>query len=330
MTGGAGFVGSHLVERLLERGFSVHVVDDLSTGRLENLRGVDGRPDLRVTVASVAEPRASARVLDDADVVFHLAGVVGVRRLARQPLDVMQANLRSAEVLLQAAAERRVPVLFVSSSEVYGDGAVPFVEAAPVAPGSTEGLRGGYACAKAMGEWLAGGHAEQRDLPVLVARLFNTVGPRQLGEHGMVLPRFVQQALRGEPLTIYGTGAQTRCFAHVRDVTRALVDLATTRTAPGRVVNVGSDAETTVAALARRVREAVGSRSELRHVPFEQVFPDGFVELPRRVPSVERLRAAIGWVPSTPLSAIVDDVVAYERAALGRAVAAAHTAAPAS
>jgi len=232
VTGGAGFVGSHLAELLLARGFSVHVVDDLSTGRLENLRHVEGRRDLRVTVDSVAEPGAAARVLADADVVFHLAGVVGVRRLARQPLDVMQANLRSAEVLLQAAADRGTPVLFASSSEVYGDGPVPFVEGAPVTPGSTEGLRGGYACAKAMGEWLAGAHAEQRSLPVLVARLFNTVGPRQLGEHGMVLPRFVRQALRGEPLTVYGGGAQTRCFAHVLDVARALVDLATTTAAP--------------------------------------------------------------------------------------------------
>jgi len=330
VTGGAGFVGSHLAELLLARGFSVHVVDDLSTGRLENLRHVEGHRDLRVTVDSVAEPRAAARVLAGADVVFHLAGVVGVRRLATQPLDVMQANLRSAEVLLQAAADRGTPVLFASSSEVYGDGPVPFVEDAPVTPGSTEGLRGGYACAKAMGEWLAGAHAEQRSLPVLVARLFNTVGPRQLGEHGMVLPRFVRQALRGEPLTVYGGGAQTRCFAHVRDVARALVDLATTTSSPGRVVNVGSDVETPVATLARLVRDVAGSRSAIRHVPFSDVFPDGFSELPRRVPSVERLRAAIGWVPQTPLRAIVEDVVAYERAAAGVADAAATSATHAS
>ncbi|MCK5943447.1 MAG: NAD-dependent epimerase/dehydratase family protein [Planctomycetes bacterium] len=331
VTGGAGFIGSHLVELLLAEGFSVHVVDDLSTGALQNLSAVRGRPELTVTVASVAAPQVARHVLADADVVFHLAGVVGVRRLAREPLDVMQANLRSTEVVLQAAADRGVPVLLTSSSEVYGDGPVPFVESAPVMPGSTEGLRGGYACAKAMGEWLAGAHAEQSGLPVVVARLFNTVGPRQAGDHGMVLPRFVRQALRGEPLTVYGEGAQTRCFAHVRDVGRALLDLARSASLPGRVVNVGSAIETPVAELAELVIRSAGSRSTIRHVPFHDVFPQGFVDPPRRVPSLQRLRAANGWVPQTPLAEIVDDVVAAERRGLAAQQAAAVRAAtPAS
>ena len=314
VTGGAGFIGSHLVELLLQSDYSVHVVDDLSTGSLDNLASISGHSGLTITVASVADAQVADRVVRDADVVFHLAGVVGVRRLAEQPLAVMQANLHSTEAVLGAAAANQVPVLVTSSSEVYGDGPVPFVEGTPVRPGSTEGLRGGYACAKAMGEWLASAHAEQSGLRVIVARLFNTVGPRQTGDHGMVLPRFVQQALRGEPMTVYGGGQQTRCFAHVRDVARALLGLATSRTVPGRVVNVGSDMETPVGALAQMVRDAAGSSSPLRNVPFGEVFPEGFVDPPRRVPSLQRLLLANGWLPETPLASIVAELVALARA----------------
>ena len=331
VTGGAGFIGSHLVERLLEQGFEVHVVDDLSTGTLENLRSVEAHPGLEVTVGSVASAELAGQALETADLVFHLAGVVGVRRLAQEPLVVTQANLRSTEAVLEAAARREVPVLLTSSSEVYGDGPVPFYEDAPVTPGSTEGLRGGYACAKAMGEWLATAHAEQSGLPVVVARLFNTVGPRQVGEDGMVLPRFVRQALRGEPITVYGEGQQTRCFAHVREVARALVDLAQSASVPGRVVNVGSALETSVADLARMVLACSDSGSAVQHVPFHDVFPTGFVDPARRVPSLGRLRAANGWVPSAPLRSIVADVVAYERAReTAQQGAAASAASPAS
>ena len=309
VTGGAGFIGSHLVELLLEEGYSVHVVDDLSTGRVENLEAVIAEPKLTITVGSVADARVADHAIKSADVVFHLAGVVGVRRLAEEPLDVMQANLHSTEAVLRSCAAHSVPVLVTSSSEVYGDGPVPFVEVAPVRPGSTEGLRGGYACAKAMGEWLASAHAEQSGLQVLVARLFNTVGPRQTGDHGMVLPRFVRQAMRGEPITVYGGGEQTRCFAHVRDVARALLGLATSTSVPGRVVNVGSAIETSVLKLAEMVRAAAQSSSPVRNVPFGDVFPEGFVDPPRRVPSLDRLRAANGWVPEMPLASIVSELV---------------------
>jgi UDP-glucose 4-epimerase len=310
VTGGAGFIGSHLVELLLQRGYTVHVVDDLSTGRLENLAAVTGDPKLTVTVGSVTDARIADYAIKPADVVFHLAGVVGVRRLAEEPLVVMQANLHSTESVLRSCAAHAVPVLVTSSSEVYGDGPVPFVESAPVHPGSTEGLRGGYACAKAMGEWLASAHAEQSGLQVVVARLFNTVGPRQTGDHGMVLPRFVQQAVRGEPMTVYGGGAQTRCFAHVRDVVRALLGLATSASVPGRVVNVGSAIETPVLKLAEMVRAAAESSSPIRNVPFGDIFPEGFVDPSRRVPSLDRLRAANGWVPEMPLASIVSELVA--------------------
>lgn len=314
VTGGAGFIGSHLCEELLCRGYAVHAVDDLSTGRVANLAAVATHPALRLGVASVAEADVADRVCADADVVFHLAGVVGVQRLAAEPLDVVQRNLRCNEAMLTAAARHGVPILLASSSEVYGDGPVPFREQDPVRPGVTEGPRGGYACAKAMSEWLAFGHAARSGLPVVVARLFNTVGPRQSGQHGMVLPRFVAQALRGDPITVYGSGEQTRCFAHVREVARALADLAEARGVAGRVFNVGSEQETTVADLAAVVRERAGCGAPIVRVPLASVFPAGFVDPVRRRPCLQRLRRAIGWVPSASLPAIVDELLALGRA----------------
>lgn len=320
VTGGAGFIGSHLVGELLRRGCSVHVVDDLSTGSLDHLHAVAGHARLGITVASVADPMVAAAACRDADVVFHLAGVVGVQRLATEPVEVLQRNLRCTDVMLAAAAAAARPVLVTSSSEVYGDGPVPFREQDPVRPGATEGARGGYAAAKAMGEWLAFAHAREHDLPVVVARLFNTVGPRQSGDHGMVLPRFVAQAVRGEPISVYGDGTQTRCFAHVGEVVRAVADLAAAPGATGRVFNVGSEVETTVLALAELVRARAGSDSPIACVPLTAVFPAGFCDPPRRVPALERLRAAIGWAPAAPLAAIVDELVALARAELGSAV----------
>ncbi len=313
VTGGAGFVGSHLVDELLRRGYRVRVVDDLSTGSLDNLAAHAKAGGLETTIASIADPAVARAACADADMVFHLAGVVGVRLLAEQPLAVMQRNLDGTRALLEAAAERSVPVLFTSSSEVYGDGPVPFRECATVRPGVTEGLRGGYACAKAMSEWLAFGHRKQAGLPVVVARLFNTVGPRQSGEHGMVLPRFVRQAVAGEPITVYGSGEQTRCFAHVGEVARALVDLAAAPGCAGRVFNVGAAVETTVLGLAELVRNVAGSSSEIVRVPFGQVFPHGFVDPPRRLPSLARLQAAIGWAPAAPLGEIVAELVELAR-----------------
>ncbi|MBX3461697.1 MAG: NAD-dependent epimerase/dehydratase family protein [Planctomycetes bacterium] len=326
VTGGAGFVGSHLCDELLRRGCRVHAVDDLSTGRPGNLAP---DPGLRLTVASVAEPEVARRLCGDADLVFHLAGVVGVQRLAAAPVEVMRRNLRCTEAVLDAAAAAGVPLLLASSSEVYGDGPVPFRERDPVRPGVPEGPRGGYAFAKAMGEWLAFAHRAGSGWPVAVVRLFNTVGPRQTGEHGMVLPRFVDQALRGEPITVFGDGAQTRCFAHVREVVRALADLVGAPGIAGRVVNVGSDQETSIAELAAIVQRAAGTSAPIVRLPLTAVFPAGFVDPSRRRPCLERLRAAIGWAPSIPVAGIVEELVALGRAT-SRPVTAASCPGPAS
>jgi UDP-glucose 4-epimerase len=314
ITGGAGFIGSHLAELVLGRGHTVHVVDDLSSGRLENVAALRGHPGFRLTVASVADADVAAAACAGADCVFHLAGEVGVRRLAEVPLSVMARNLRCTDAMLEAAAAAGTPILVASSSEVYGQGPVPFREGDPVRPGSPEGLRGGYACAKAMGEWLAMGHAAEHGLRVVVCRVFNTVGPRQSGRHGMVLPRFVAQALAGDPITVFGDGTQTRCFAHVSQTVQALFALAATPGTAGRIYNVGSEREIQVKALAQLVRAVAGSSSPIECLPLERVFPRGFVDPPRRVPCLLRLRAAIGFVPDMPIERIVGELVALQRA----------------
>lgn len=309
VTGGAGFIGSHLVDHLLQRGCSVHVLDDLSTGSRSNLAAASRSPRLTLTIGSAADVTRVEPLVAGATHVFHLAGAVGVRRLADAPLLMIERNLRPTETVLAAAAKASVPTLIASSSEVYGGRPVPFCEDDAVQPGATEGLRGGYACAKAMGEWLAMAHAFEHGLPVVVARLFNTVGPRQSGRYGMVLPRFLAQALANQPITVFGDGAQTRCFAHVGDVVRALAQLLEQPAARGRVFNVGSDREITVADLAQLVRRSAGSSSEIVCTPMEAVFPRGFTDPARRVPSLLRLRQVLGWVPSTPLEAVVQELV---------------------
>jgi len=309
VTGGAGFLGSHLVDALLVAGRRVHVLDDLSSGSLQNLETWRDEPRLRVTIASAEDPAVAAAACAGAGCVFHLAGAVGVQRLAADPLAVMRRNLRCTEVMLEAASALRVPVLVASSSEVYGQGPVPFRESDPVRPGTPDGPRGGYACAKAMGEWLALGHARQHGLPAVVVRLFNAVGARQSPAYGMVLPRFVAQARAGAPITVFGDGTQTRCFAAAGEVVAALIALLGTDGARGQVINVGSDREITVRELAELVRRTAGSRSEIVHVPLSSAFPRGFVDPVRRVPCLDRLRRLIGWTPERPIEAIVADLL---------------------
>jgi UDP-glucose 4-epimerase len=309
VTGGAGFLGSHLVDALLAAGRAVHVLDDLSSGSLRNLEAWRDERRLRVTIASAEDPAVAAAACAGAGCAFHLAGAVGVQRLAADPLAVMRRNLRCTEVMLEAASAVCVPILVASSSEVYGQGPVPFRESDPVRPGTPDGPRGGYACAKAMGEWLALGHARQRGLPAVVVRLFNAVGARQSPAYGMVLPRFVAQARAGAPITVFGDGTQTRCFAAAGEVVAALIALLGTDDAHGQVINVGSDREVTVRELAELVRRTSGSRSEIVHVPLSSAFPRGFIDPVRRVPCLDRLRRLIGWTPERPIETIVADLL---------------------
>ena len=310
VTGGAGFLGSHLVQHLLGLGRRVVALDDLSSGSLDNLAHLRGHPGLRIAIGNAADAATVERELRGCDHLFHLAGAVGVSRLYTEPVAMLERNLRPTEVVLAAAAAAHTPVLIASSSEVYGSGPVPFREADPIGPGATASLRGGYACAKAMGEWLALAHARENRLPVVVVRIFNTVGPRQSERHGMVLPRFVGQALRGEPITVYGSGTQTRCFAGASEVVRAFTELLDAPGARGSVFNVGSDREIAIADLARLVREVTGSRSPIVHLPVAEVFPRGFPDPPRRVPCLQRLRDLLGWAPDAPLERVIEQVLA--------------------
>ncbi len=317
VTGGAGFVGSHACESLVRRGDRVVAFDDLSTGRLENVEALRRERGFELVVGSVTDRARVAELVRSADLVLHLAAAVGVRLVVEEPLRTLETNVLGTEAVVRACSDRGVPLVLASSSEVYGKGtALPFREDGDLVLGPTSCARWAYACSKAQGEWLALAHHRDAGLPVVVTRFFNTVGPRQSGRYGMVLPTFASQALAGEPLTVHGDGAQTRCFCHVEDTVSALLLLADRVRAPhvnGRVFNVGSDHEVTIARLAALVRDAAGSRSPIVHVPYERAFGPGFEDLARRVPDLSRLERATGFRPSTPLETIVADVVAEQR-----------------
>ena len=313
VTGGAGFIGSHLVERLLAEGLEVRVLDDLSTGCAANLAGAahSGRLDLRE--GSVLDEPSVASALEGIDLVFHLAANVGVMRVARDPARSIHTQVRGTELVLRHAGRVGAALLLASSSEVYGKGVkLPFAEEDDLLLGPPSQPRWSYACSKAADESLA--LAEPR-VPAIVARLFNTVGPRQLGDHGMVLPRFVAQGLRGEALTVFGSGEQRRCFAGVAEVVTCLCRLAREPSAWGGVFNVGSDREVSIADLAALVRARTGGRSEIVQVPYEAAYGPGFEDLGRRVPDLRRLEAAIGLRPRREIEDLVDEVIAFSRSA---------------
>lgn len=315
ITGGAGFIGSHLAERLLAGGARVLVLDDLSTGAIANIEPLIGNPKFAYRIGSVMDAPLVAEMVDRCDVTVHLAAAVGVRLIVEQPVRTIETNVHGTEVVLNAVARKGRKVVIASTSEVYGKSVrVPFSEESDLMLGPTTHSRWAYACSKALDEWLALAYAREKDVPVVIARFFNTVGPRQTGRYGMVLPTFARQALRGEPITVYGTGEQSRCFAHVRDAVEAVVRLIDCPAAVGRVFNIGSDEEVTMNRLAALVRDAAGSRSELVHIPYTEAYAEGFEDMPRRVPDVRRLEQTIGFRPSTPLSRIIADVLEYERA----------------
>jgi nucleoside-diphosphate-sugar epimerase len=307
VTGGAGFIGSHLVERLLADGKSVVVVDDLSTGSLDNLRAVRANPRLRLIQARVSACAELVRLAAEAEAIYHLAAAVGVELVVRSPIHVLQTNLHETEVLLEAAAARKVPVLLASTSEVYGKSQKEaFAEEDDLLIGPPHQARWSYACSKLMDEFLALAYAKQSSLPVVIARLFNTVGPRQTGQYGMVLPRFIAAARDGRPLKVYGDGQQTRCFCYVRDTIEALVRLASCPAARGQVFNVGSTEEISIRALAAKVVQTLHSKSPVELVPYSQAYEPGFDDMRRRKPVVDKLAATVGFRPATPLQSIIE------------------------
>ena len=314
ITGGAGFIGSHLSELLLAAGHTVTVLDDFSTGRIENIQHLLDHPERRdrfkLIRGSVEDEQTTGLAVSAADGVFHLAAAVGVQLIADEPVHTIRTIIRGTEVVLEAANRWRKPVLITSSSEVYGKGTrVPFSEDDDIAIGPTVHARWCYAYAKGIDEFLGLAYHKQFDLPVVVARLFNTVGPRQVGQYGMVLPRFVDRALAGEDLLVTGDGEQTRCFAHVHDVATALIKLLESSDAVGQVFNVGSDEEVSIKSLAERVIEKVGSGSSVIPTPYEKIYGQHFEDVPRRVPDLSRIERTVGFSRKFDLDGILDAVV---------------------
>lgn len=309
ITGGAGFVGSHLADRLHADGHDITVIDDLSTGRYSNIGHLEGKERFRLIIDTVLNAELMEGLIRDADRVFHMASAVGVKLIMERPVQTIETIFRGTEVVLGFCARYRKRVLVPSTSEVYGKGtSVPFREEDDILKGSTSKHRWAYACAKELDEFLALAHWKESRLPVVVVRLFNTVGPRQTGQYGMVVPRFVQAALANEPIPVHGDGSQSRCFGHVSDVVDALVKLLETPECFGNVINIGNDEEISIKELAEKAIEMTGSVSEIRFIPYEEAYGDGFEDMQRRVPSLEKAARLIGYKPTRTLSDIINDV----------------------
>lgn len=317
LTGGAGFVGSHLAEVLLAEGHKVIVVDDLSTGSIDNIAHLKGRPGFEYVIDSVMNDSLTAELVDRADVVFHLAAAVGVKLIVEEPVRTIETNVHGTEIVLRHAAKKGRLTMVFSTSEVYGKSTdVPFREDADLVMGPTPKHRWAYACSKAIDEFLALAYYKERGVPVVIARLFNTVGPRQTGRYGMVIPNFVRQALLGESITVFGDGTQTRSFTYVGDVVRALAALAQEPKAVGQVFNIGNNEEISIGDLAKRVRAAAGSKSEIVFIPYDQAYEAGFEDMPRRVPDLTKIHGLIGYEPTLGLDDILQRVIEDQRAAL--------------
>jgi UDP-glucose 4-epimerase len=315
VTGGAGFIGSHLTEFLLGQGHGVHVIDDLSTGKIENILHLKSHPNFEYTIDSIMDVRLMAELVDGCDTVFHLAAAVGVRLIVESPVRTIETNIRGTEIVLELAAKKRKKVFLFSTSEVYGKAnKVPFSEDDDLVLGPTVKSRWSYACSKAIDEFLALAYWKEKGLPVVVVRLFNTVGPKQTGRYGMVLPTFVRQAIHQDPITVFGDGSQTRCFAHVSDVVRALDLLVPNQDSVGEVFNIGTDEEVTIYSLAVQVKDIVGSSSEIVLIPYSDAYEAGFEDMPRRVPDLTKIRRSIGYVPHFGLREIIESVLEYELA----------------
>ena len=318
ITGGAGFIGSHLAERLISEGHKVSVLDDLSTGQMENLSAIADHPDFEFHEGSILDRDLVARLVADADRVVHLAAAVGVKLIMDEPSRSILTNVSGTENVLHACLADLTPVFVASTSEVYGKATkFPFSEGDDLTIGATHNLRWSYASAKQLDEFLTLAYVRERGLPAVILRFFNTTGPRQTGRYGMVLPNFVASALAGEPLKVHGTGEQSRCFGHVADAVEAVMRLMETPEALGQVFNVGNDEEVTIHDLARRVIAATGSSSSIDLIPYSEVYPEGFEDMTRRVPDVSKLKSVTGFRPERPLSAIINDIIAEKTAVAG-------------
>lgn len=313
ITGGAGFVGSHLSEHLLSQGHSVVVIDDLSTGAIANIAHLKGESRFSYVIGSVADRPLLAELVDGVDAVFHLAAAVGVKLIVESPVRTIETNVKLTEFVLEAATKKLRPVFLASTSEVYGKSLeLPFREDGDLLLGATTKGRWSYACSKALDEFLAIAYWKEKGLPVVVARLFNTVGPRQTGRYGMVVPTLVRQALSGVPMTVYGDGTQRRCFTHVKDSVRAQAALMQTEAAVGGVFNIGSQSEVSIMGLASRIKELAQSGSPIKLIPYSEAYEEGFEDMPRRVPDLTRIKGAIGYKPQHSLDDIIRDVISFE------------------
>lgn len=314
ITGGAGFIGSHLAEELLSRGHAVHVLDDLSTGSIGNIRHLRAETAFDYTIDSCHDARVVTELIDDADYIYHLAAAVGVQLIVDSPVRTIETNVHTTEIVLAQASKKSKPVFLASTSEVYGkSSALPFTEDGDIVMGATTRGRWSYACSKALDEFLALAYFRERGLPTIVGRMFNTVGPRQSGRYGMVVPNLVRQALAGQPITVYGNGEQKRCFCHVRDVVRALCALLDRADLAGEVFNIGSTEEVSMLELAHRIRAATGSDSEVTLVPYEEAYGEGFEDMRRRVPDISKIERVLDWRPTLTLDQILDEVITHQR-----------------
>jgi UDP-glucose 4-epimerase len=313
ITGGAGFIGSHLAERLLERGDQVLLMDNLSTGSMENIRHLKKYDQMHYFLEPLENRQLLAELVDEADVIFHLAAAVGVKLIVESPVRTIETNVNGTQMVLEAACRKRKLVFVASTSEVYGKNTnVPFHEDADLVLGPTTKGRWSYAASKALDEFLALSYWKEKRLPVVIARLFNTVGPRQTGRYGMVLPNFVRQALEGSPISVYGNGKQSRCFCDVTDAVEALLRLAATDKAVGEVVNVGNDHEVTIEGLAQQVKERTSSASSIEYIPYDQAYEPGFEDMLRRVPCLDKLEKMTNFRPEIGLVEIIDRVTVYQ------------------
>ena len=311
VTGGAGFIGSHLVARLLEAGNNVFVVDNLSTGSLDNLAEVRDHPSLHLIVDSILNWPMMKDTIGQVDRVVHLAAAVGVRKVIESPVETITTNVRGTEIVLDCCDKQEKPLYLASTSEIYGKGGDQLHEEHDRVMGSTAHRRWSYACTKALDEFLALAYHQEKGLPVILGRFFNTVGPRQSGEWGMVMPTFVRQALAGDPITVYGSGDQRRSFCHVDDSVRAVLGLLDAPDAVGEAFNIGNEHEITIMELAERVKDRVASASEIVMVPYDEAYGEGFEDMERRQPNIGKIRGLLGWEPEKSIDQIIDDVVAY-------------------